>query len=38
MGKKKKSGNKKQTVEKIVFVTAMLNLANALVNLIDKIK
>lgn len=38
MGKQKKSGNKNQTMQKIVFVTAMLNLANALINLIDKIK
>lgn len=37
MSKKKKSGHKDKTLEIIVFVTAILNLIEALMNIIKKL-
>lgn len=35
---KKKGGNKNTQIERILLITAILNLANALVSLINKLK
>lgn len=37
MGKKKKSGCKKPTVEKLLLATAILNLVKTLIDLISKL-
>lgn len=37
MSKGKKSGNKKATVEKVLLVTAILNLIKAVVDMINKL-
>ena len=37
MGKKKKSGHKKHSLEKILLVTAILNLVKTLIDLISKL-
>lgn len=37
MSRKKKNGNKKPTVEKLLLVTAILNLVKALIDLISKL-
>lgn len=37
MGKKKKSGKQEHTVEAIVLITAILHLAKALIELIEKL-
>ena len=37
MSKKKKNGNKDRTLQTIVFVTAILNLIRALIELINKL-
>ena len=37
MARKNKNGNKDQTLKILVFVTAILNLVNALIDLISKL-
>lgn len=37
MGKKKKSGHKKHSLEKILLATAILNLVKTLIDLISKL-
>lgn len=37
MGKKKKSGNEDKRVKTLIFVTAILNLVKALIDLIGKL-
>ena len=37
MGGKKKSGNKKPTLEKLLLVTAILNLLKSLIDLISRL-
>ena len=37
MGKKKKSGNEDERVKTLIFVTAILNLVKALIDLIGKL-
>lgn len=37
MGRKKKNGDKDKTLQAIVFITAVLNLVKALIDLIGKL-